>query len=55
MAKNGDDKILMPDVFEGEKFEEWTLHFSASGLAFAQPLRERPRWTKMLFTNAFPG
>ncbi len=24
MANNGDDKLLMPDVFEGEKFEEWT-------------------------------
>ena len=24
MAKNGDDKLLMPDVFEDEKFEEWT-------------------------------
>ncbi len=24
MAKNGDDKLLMPDVFEDEKFEDWT-------------------------------
>ena len=24
MAKNGDDKLLMPNVFEDEKFEEWT-------------------------------
>ena len=24
MAKNGDDKLLMPDVFEDETFEEWT-------------------------------
>ncbi len=24
MAKNGDDKLLMPDVFEDENFEEWT-------------------------------
>jgi hypothetical protein len=23
MAKNGDDKLLMPDVFEDETFEEW--------------------------------
>jgi antitoxin MazE len=24
MAKNGDDKLLIPDVFEDETFEEWT-------------------------------
>ena len=24
MAKNGDDKLLVPNVFEDEKFEEWT-------------------------------
>jgi antitoxin MazE len=23
MAKNGDDKLLIPDVFEDETFEEW--------------------------------
>ena len=23
MAKNDDDKLLMPDVFEEEKFEKW--------------------------------
>jgi antitoxin MazE len=23
MAKNGDDKLLMPDVFEDEKFDDW--------------------------------
>ena len=24
MAKNGDDKLLIPDLFEDETFEEWT-------------------------------
>ncbi len=24
MAKNGDDKLIMPDVFKDETFEEWT-------------------------------
>lgn len=24
MTKNGDDKLLIPDVFEDETFEEWT-------------------------------
>lgn len=24
MHKNGDDKLLMPDVFEDESFEEWS-------------------------------
>lgn len=24
MAKNGDDKLLIPDVFDDESFEEWT-------------------------------
>ncbi|MEO6220357.1 MAG: hypothetical protein ABIO81_08015, partial [Ginsengibacter sp.] len=23
MAKNGDDKLVMPDIFEDETFEEW--------------------------------
>ena len=26
MAKNGDDKLVIPDVFEDENLDDWTWH-----------------------------